>query len=91
VRASTVITSARAGWVIQVLLPGDHPLVAILLRAGLERAEVGAGVGLGEHGRRQDLGGGDLGSHSSFCASVPPHRISSAAISERVPSEPTPI
>jgi hypothetical protein len=27
----------------------------------------------------------------SFCASVPPARISSAAISERVPSEPTPI
>jgi hypothetical protein len=26
-----------------------------------------------------------------FCASVPPERMSSAAISERVPSEPTPI
>jgi hypothetical protein len=32
-----------------------------------------------------------FGSHFCFCSSVPPHRISSAAISERVPSEPTPI
>ena len=31
------------------------------------------------------------GSQSFFCASVPPSRISSAAISDRVPSEPTPI
>ena len=31
------------------------------------------------------------GSHVAFCASVPPPRISSAAISDRVPSEPTPI
>jgi hypothetical protein len=60
VRASTVITSARAAWVIQVLLAGDHPVVAVLLGAGLQRAEVGAGVGLGEHGGRQDLGAGDL-------------------------------
>jgi len=32
-----------------------------------------------------------FGSHFSFCASLPPSRISSAAISERVPSEPTPM
>jgi hypothetical protein len=32
-----------------------------------------------------------LGSHSRFCASVPPPMISSAAISLRVPSEPTPM
>ena len=31
------------------------------------------------------------GSHSRFCASVPPQMISSAAISDRVPSEPTPM
>jgi hypothetical protein len=32
-----------------------------------------------------------FGSHSCFCSSVPPFRISSSAISDRVPSEPTPI
>ena len=32
-----------------------------------------------------------LGSQCAFCASVPPSRISSPAISVRVPSEPTPI
>ena len=32
-----------------------------------------------------------LGSHFSFCAAVPLPRINSAAISDRVPSEPTPI
>jgi hypothetical protein len=32
-----------------------------------------------------------FGSHCRFCSSVPPPRISSAAISERVPSEPTPM
>jgi (2S)-methylsuccinyl-CoA dehydrogenase len=31
------------------------------------------------------------GSHLRFCSSVPPQRISSAAISDRVPSDPTPI
>jgi len=31
------------------------------------------------------------GSHYCFWASVPPFRISSSAISDRVPSEPTPI
>ena len=32
-----------------------------------------------------------FGSQLRFCSSVPLPRISSAAISERVPSEPTPI
>ena len=32
-----------------------------------------------------------LGSHCAFCSGVPPHRISSAAISDRVAREPTPI
>ena len=32
-----------------------------------------------------------LGSHFAFCSVVPPPRMSSAAISERVPKEPTPI
>jgi hypothetical protein len=32
-----------------------------------------------------------FGSHFSFCSVVPLPRINSAAISERVPSEPTPI
>ncbi len=31
------------------------------------------------------------GSHFCFCASVPPQRMSSAAISVRVPRDPTPI
>ena len=32
-----------------------------------------------------------IGSHFAFCSSVPPQMISSAAISLRVPREPTPI
>ncbi len=32
-----------------------------------------------------------LGRYFCFCSSVPPPMISSAAISERVPSEPTPM
>jgi len=32
-----------------------------------------------------------FGSQSFFCSSVPPQRISSAAISERVPRDPTPM
>jgi hypothetical protein len=32
-----------------------------------------------------------FGSHLRFCSSVPAPMINSAAISERVPSEPTPI
>jgi hypothetical protein len=69
----------------------DPVAVVILHRLRAQAAEVGAGVGLGEDGGRQDLTAGQAGSHFCFCSSVPPQRISSAAISDRVPSEPTPI
>ena len=38
------------------LVPGDHPGVPLTHRPRAQRAEVGAGVGLGEDRRRQDLG-----------------------------------
>ena len=58
VRTSKVITSARAAWVIQVLLPeiGRRRPRA---RRGFAGAEIGTGVGLGEHRRRQFLAAGD--------------------------------
>ena len=46
------------------LVAGDAVAVAVAHRAGAERAEVGAGAGLGEHGRRQDLAGRQLGQPS---------------------------
>ena len=52
---------------------GDPGLVAVNLvdavlahRAGLERGEVGAGIGLGEHRGRQHFAGGDLGQPFAF-------------------------
>ena len=41
------------------LLPGDDPFVAVLDRAGLQRGEVGAGLGLGEALAPDLLGGED--------------------------------
>ena len=91
VRTRQVMMSARTGCVIQVLLPEifqTSPSLTALVRR-LARSEpvfgsVNTAVGSvspeAMPGRKR-----------CFCSSVPPHRMSSAAISERVPSEPTPI
>ena len=42
------------------LVAGDAVAVAVAHRAGAQAAEVRAGVGLGEHGGRQDLAGREL-------------------------------
>jgi hypothetical protein len=74
------------------LVAGDLVDVALLDGAGAQRGQVRAGVRLGENGGGQDLAGCDLRQPLfCFCSSVPPARMSSAAISERVPSEPMPI
>jgi hypothetical protein len=88
VRASTVITWVRAAWVIQVLLPFrvQSPLssftafVRRLPRSEPVLGSVNTAVGrISPDAIRAAI--------SAFCSSVPPHRISSAAISERVPSD----
>ena len=73
--------------------PEDAVDVAIPHRAGLQAGEVRAGIRLGKNtavgstARRTTI----PGSQPAFCSGVPLRRISSPAISERVPSEPTPI
>ena len=73
------------------LVARDPLDVAVEHGAGAQARQVRAGLGLGEDRRRQHLARGDARQPLLFCSSVPPARISSAAISERVPSEPTPI
>jgi hypothetical protein len=65
VRASSVITWVRAAWVIQVLLPVIPVVAAVLHGAGAQAAKVGAGVGLGEDGRGQDLAAGETAATSA--------------------------
>jgi hypothetical protein len=84
------MTSARAAWVIQVLLPVMRytlPSRAARVRK-LPRSDPVLGSVNTAVGRISPAA--SFGSHFFFCASVPPRRISSAAISERVPSEPSP-
>ena len=83
--------SARTGWVIQVLLPWTFqtsPSFTALVRSEARSEPVLGSVKTAVGSTSPEA---SLGSHFSFCASVPPQRMSSAAISERVPSEPTPI
>ena len=90
-RASTVIRSVRAAWVIQVLLPvmtQSSPSRTARVRSAPRSEPVFGSVKTAVGSTSPEA---ILGSHSAFCASVPPPRISSAAISDRVPSEPTPI
>jgi hypothetical protein len=92
VRARTVITWVRAAWVIHVLLPFRiqspfSSFTAFVRR--LPRSEPVLGSVKTAVGRISPLA--SPGSHFCFCSSVPPARISSAAISDRVPREPTPI
>ena len=77
----------------------DHE-EAVALKDALEAAKVRLSVKAGAEGRlfgsvKTAVGRTSpeaiRGSHACFCSAVPPQRISSAAISERVPSEPTPI
>ena len=93
VRASSVIRSARTGCVIQVLLPVttySDPSADFTARVRSEpRSEPVLGSVNTAVGRISP--DAMAGSHLAFCSSVPPIRISSAAISERVPSEPVPI
>ena len=83
--------SARAAWVIQVLFPVTrHSPSTKAARVRSEpRSEPVFGSVKTAVGRISP--DAIFGSQCAFCASVPPVRISSAAISERVPSEPTPI
>jgi hypothetical protein len=55
VRASSVITWVRAAWVIQVLLPVTRQSSPSRHGPGAQRAQVRAGIGFGEHRRRQHL------------------------------------
>ena len=74
------------------LVAGDLVDIAVTHRAGPQGAEVGAGIGFGEDGGGQDFAASrSAAATSAFCSSVPPQRISSQAISARVPSEPTAI
>lgn len=90
-RTSRVIRSARAAWVIQVLAPVTFQVSPS--RTARVRSEP-----------RSDPASGSVktavgmiwpeamaGRKRSFWAGVPWARISSAAISERVPSDPVPI
>ena len=91
VRASNVMTWVRAAWVIHVLLPvifHSSPLWAALVRSA-PRSEPVLGSVKTAVGSFSALA--NAGSHFCFCVSVPPAIISSAAISERVPKDPTPI
>ena len=90
-RASTVIRSARAAWVIQVLLPvifHVSPSFTARVRR-LPRSEPVLGSVNTAVGRISPEA--MPGRYCSCCALVPPLSSSSAAISERVPNEPTPI
>ena len=91
VRTSTVMRSARTGCVIQVLAPwmryvSPSRIARVLREARSEPVFGSVKTAVGKispeamRGRKR-----------SFCSSVPPPKISSAAISERVPSEPTPM
>ena len=90
-RASTVIRSARAAWVIQVFCPVmRYTSPSFTARVVSEaRSEPVFGSVNTAVGSTSPLA--IRGSHSCFWASVPPFRISSSAISERVPRLPTPI
>ncbi len=91
VRASSVITWVRAAWVIQVLLPvtaQSSPSRTARVRSAPRSDPVFGSVNTAVGSVSPDA---IRGSHACFCASVPPHRISSAAISLRVASDPTPM
>ncbi len=90
-RTSSVIKSARAACVIQVLAPVTlyaSPAFTARVFSDARSDPVFGSVNTAV-GKISALA--IFGSQWLFCASVPPVRISSAAISERVPSEPTPI
>src|SRR5262249_30204935 len=91
VRTSSVIRSARTGCVIHVLLPCTTYLSPS--RAARVRSEARSDPVLGSVKTAVGRISPDaiFGNHCCFCSSVPELRMSSAAISERVPSEPTPI
>ena len=85
------MTWVRAAWVIQVLLPvisQSSPCLRARVRKD-PRSEPVFGSVKTAVGRIAPEA--RSGSHLAFCSSVPPQRMSSAAISLRVPSEPTPI
>ena len=85
------MTWARAAWVIQVLLPVTRqvsPARTALVRSA-PRSEPVFGSVKTAVGRISAEA--MRGSHCAFCSAVPPQRISSAAISDLVPREPTPI
>lgn len=67
----------------------DHPIAgSVLPRAGLDRSEIRADIGLGESavGRTSPLA--IAASQRAFWAAVPHGAINSPAISDRVPSDP---
>ena len=91
-RASKVMRSLREAWVIQVLLPRNcQPPCAVRSGAGADRSEIRSDVGFGEGRGRQNLAGGDERQPALTLFVRAAAWIHSAAISERVPSEPAAI
>ena len=91
-RASKVIRSDRAAWVIHVFAPSmtHAPSASCRARVWSEpRSDPTSGSVNTAVGSISPLA--IRGSQSAFCASVPPIAISSPAISDRVPSDPAPI
>ena len=86
-----VITSVRLAWVIHVLLPvtSQSPPTCTARVRSEPRSDPVFGSVKTAVGRISPLA--SFGSHCAFCSGVPPHKISSAAISLRVPSDPTPM
>jgi hypothetical protein len=91
VRTSSVIRSARPAWVIQVLAPVTFQFspsrtarVRREPRSEPASGSVKTAVGMISPAVM-------AGRNRCFCSSVPWAMISSAAISERVPSDPVPI